>query len=169
VSTNRSKTKPPVPAEARLGDALARLYYVARRDYQTDLTHRAIRVLQFISYRPEPPGLDAVRAYLDCAPSTASELLKRLQKKGLLTRTRSTSDERAIAIELTAAGEKAVTEHTSLDPSKLKSGIADLGTDEQSTLIQAVEKVIQHLERPSDDRSSDPAISPSGRTGLSVN
>ena len=97
----------PAP-EARLGDALARLYYAARREYRIDLTHRAIRVLQFISHHSEPPRLDEVRQYLGCAPSTASELIKRLQKKGLLIRARAATDERAIAIEASRSGRGAV-------------------------------------------------------------
>lgn len=130
----------------RLGTTLAKLYYVARRDYQTDLTHRAIRVLQFISYRQEPPRLDEVREFLGCAPSTASELIKRLQKKGLLTRTRSKNDERAIAIELTESGAKAVTEHTSLDPAKLNAGLTRLNAREQEVLLRSLQKVADHLE-----------------------
>jgi DNA-binding MarR family transcriptional regulator len=134
-------------SEARLGDALAKLYYVARREYRIDLTHRAIRVLQFISHRPAPPRLDEVRVYLGCAPSTASELIKRLQKKGLLIRTRAPSDERAIAIELTDLGRETVAEHTSLDPEKLRTGIAGLTTEERSALIGSLETVADALDR----------------------
>ena len=137
----------PQGPEKRLGDALATLYYVARREYRIDLTHRQIRVLQFIDQRPEPPRLDEVRAYLGCAPSTASELIKRLQKKGLLIRARAADDERAIAIGLTDTGRETVAEHTSLDPEKLKRGIATLTTEEQSVLVQSLEAVTDALSR----------------------
>ena len=147
MSSDGMKETAPQGLDARLGDALAKLYYVARREYRIDLTHRAIRVLQFISYRAEPPRLDDVREYLGCAPSTASELVKRLQNKGLLLRTRSTSDERAIAIELTDAGRETVAEHTSLNPKKLKAGISALTADERSALVQSLETVTRTLDQ----------------------
>lgn len=147
VSKGGLKEKTDQGLDARLGDALAKLYYVARREYRIDLTHRAIRVLQFISYRAEPPRLDDVREYLGCAPSTASELIKRLQNKGLLLRTRSINDERAIAIELTDAGRETVAEHTSLNPEKLKAGIAALTLDERSALVRSLETVTRALDQ----------------------
>ena len=52
-----------------MGMALAELYYRARRDYETDLTHRAIRVLQFISHHDRAPRLDEITAYLGSAPA----------------------------------------------------------------------------------------------------
>lgn len=132
--------------KARLGEALTKLYSVARREYRIDLTHRAIRVLQFVSHRPEPPRLDEVRKHLGCAPSTASELIKRLQKRGLLTRARAEGDERAIAIELTDLGRETLEEHTSLDPEKLGVGIAKLTPEEQSSLVQSLETVVRALD-----------------------
>ena len=73
----------------RLSAILARLYFDARRDYSIDLSHRAIRVLQLAAFRGDPPRIDDVARQLGCATSTASELVKRLQSKGLLVRTSS--------------------------------------------------------------------------------
>ena len=49
MAEKRSQNNPMIERAEGLGMALAELYYRARRDYETDLTHRAIRVLQFLS------------------------------------------------------------------------------------------------------------------------
>lgn len=77
--------------------------------------------------------------------STATELIKRLQTKKVLTRERSKLDERTIEIRLTAAGEAALTEHTSLDPRKLSDGLNALTAQERETLIASVEKMTRAL------------------------
>jgi DNA-binding MarR family transcriptional regulator len=133
--------------EDRLGRVLATLYYVARRDYEIDLTHRAIRVLQFVGYREKPPRLDDVANFLNCAPSTASELMKRLQKKELLIRNRSSADERVIEIKLTEFGKTALVEHTSLDPGKLKAGLETLEGPEQEALIRTLDRIVESIDR----------------------
>ena len=116
-----------------------------RREYAIDLSHRAIRVLQFVAFRQDPPRIDDVTAFLGCAPSTASELVKRLQKRGLVVRHRSASDERVVHIELTEAGWTALTEHTSVDPAKLESGLETLSVKEQKELIRLIGALTQRL------------------------
>jgi DNA-binding MarR family transcriptional regulator len=139
------------PQVSRLGDALATLYYVARRDYGVDLSHRAIRVLQFVAFRATPPRVDEIARFLGCAASTASELIKRLQKKELLVRRRSESDERVVEIELSEAGRTALTEHTSLDPALLDSGLLALADEERETLIQLLGKMTEAVRREGDN------------------
>ena len=126
--------------------ALAELYYRARRDYETDLTHRAIRVLQFISHHDRAPRLDEITAYLGRAPSTASELIKRLQNKGLVVRNRAKRDERTIEIELTEAGKVALAEHTTLDPRKLRDGLKALDDFEQDALVKSIRKITEAID-----------------------
>lgn len=117
---------------------LALLYFVARRAYAIDLTHRAIRVLQLVAFSVEPPRIDDVARYLGCATSTASELVKRLQAKGLVVRRRSGQDERVVHLALTDVGQTALTEHTSLDPQKLESGLRSLSASDRRELVRLV-------------------------------
>lgn len=121
-----------------LGDALASLYFVARRDYGIDLSHHAIRVLQLVAFGEKAPRIDDVARVLGRAASTASELVKRLQNKGLLVRRRTDKDERVVRLELTAAGRTALTEHTSCDPQKLEAGLAALPAAEQRELVRLI-------------------------------
>lgn len=132
--------RPADPARvARLGAALTRLHYAARRTYSTDLSHQSIRVLQLLAMSATPPRVDDVARHLGAAASTASELLKRLQRKGLAERRRSAADERVVEVRLTEAGRAALDEHTSMDPAKLATLLGRLPEAEQATLTALVE------------------------------
>ena len=125
---------------------LAELYYRAHRDYETDLTHCAIRVLQFISYRGRVPRLDKITAYFGSAPSIASGLIKRLQDRGLVVRNRAKGDERSIEIELTDAAKVALAEHTTLDPRKLRDGLKALDDFEQDALVKSIRNTTEAID-----------------------
>ena len=86
LAEKRSRNNPMIDRAEGLGMTLAELYYRACRDYETDLTHRAIGVLQFISHHDQAPRLDEITAYFGSAPSTASDLIKRLQNRCLVVR-----------------------------------------------------------------------------------
>ncbi|MDP6706966.1 MAG: MarR family winged helix-turn-helix transcriptional regulator [Alphaproteobacteria bacterium] len=145
MSRQYKSGKSRIRRAAELGDALASLYFVARPNYAIDLSHRAIRVLQLVALRDAPPRIDDVARFLGCAPSTASELVKRLQKKDLVVRRRSDSDERVVEIELTEAGRTALTEHTSLDPAKLEKGLGALPVEDQRLLIHLIATLVEGL------------------------
>ena len=67
------------------------------------LTHPQYLVMLALWERSPRTAKDiAASLYLD--PATLSPLLKRLQSAGLISRSRSTSDERVVDVELTAAG-----------------------------------------------------------------
>ena len=129
-----------------LGITLAELYYRAHRDYETDLTHCAIRVLQFISHRGRVPRLDKITAYFGSAPSITSGLIKRLQDRGLVVRNRAKGDERSIEIELTDAAKVALAEHTTLDPRKLRDGVKAIDDFEQDALVKSIRKITEAVD-----------------------
>ncbi len=130
---------------ADLSDLLASLYYEARREYQIDLSHRAIRLLQLIAYASTPPRIDDIAKFMGCAASTASEHIKRLEKKGLLARQRSDHDERVVRVKLTEEGRTALVEHTSLDPEKLGKGLSALPVREQRELLRLLRAMTDRL------------------------
>ena len=67
------------------------------------LTHPQYLVMLALWER-SPRTVSDIGAALHLEPATLSPLLKRLEAAGLLTRARSTSDERALAVTLTEAG-----------------------------------------------------------------
>lgn len=128
-----------------LSDLLASLYYEARREYQIDLSHRAIRLLQLVAYSSSAPRIDDIAKFMGCATSTASEHIKRLQKKGLLARHRSEDDERVVRVKLTEVGRSALVEHTFLDSEKLSKGLKGLPVREQTELIRLLKIMTDRL------------------------
>ena len=67
------------------------------------LTHPQYLVMLALWER-NPRTVTDIGATLLLDPATLSPLLKRLEAAGLVTRARSTSDERALAVQLTPAG-----------------------------------------------------------------
>ncbi len=125
----------------RVHDALVRLNFIARRGYGEDLSHRAVRVLQLTAMTAPPPCVHDVARGLGMAVSSASELLKRMERKGLIERRRMSSDERVVEISLTPAGNAALAEHTTLDQEKLADALTDLTPAERETLTALLERV----------------------------
>ena len=78
-------------------------------------------------------------------PSTLTPLLKKLESKGYITRTRSEQDERNLIIELTDSGRQL--QDKALDiPSQIGHCI-DLSEDEAETLYRILYKVLQNVEK----------------------
>lgn len=138
-----SATQPsPGDLAVRLNALLATLYQHARREqYREDISHRTVRLLQFVALAETPPCIDDVSRFLGSAVSTASEQVKRLQRKGLLRRTRSKTDERVVEIALTPEGQATLDEHASLDPEKLRAALDRLSARDRAVLLRLMEKL----------------------------
>ena len=81
-------------------------------------------------------------------PSTLTPLLKKLESKGYLTRTRSKEDERNLIIELTDEGE-ALRDRAIEVPSKMGKCL-NLTDEEAAELYRVLYKVLQNLENDKD-------------------
>jgi DNA-binding MarR family transcriptional regulator len=75
---------------------------------ELELTHPQYLVLLVLwgwaRNREKRPTIKALGERLDLDSGTLTPLLKRLQSRGLITRTRSTEDERELFVHLTPAG-----------------------------------------------------------------
>jgi DNA-binding MarR family transcriptional regulator len=69
------------------------------------LTHPQYLVMLALWERA-PRSVKDISAALQLEPATLSPLLKRLERVGLLTRTRNVVDERQLTVDLTAAGRR---------------------------------------------------------------
>lgn len=78
-------------------------------------------------------------------PSTLTPLLKKLEAKGYLTRTRSKEDERNLIIELTESGE-ALKEQAVEIPAQMGKCLA-LSEDEAASLYKILYKVLLNIEK----------------------
>ena len=78
-------------------------------------------------------------------PSTLTPLLKKLEAKGFLTRTRSERDERTLIVTLTDEGE-ALRDRALDIPAKMGECLA-LSKEETVTLYQILYKVLHNIEK----------------------
>jgi MarR family transcriptional regulator, organic hydroperoxide resistance regulator len=95
------------------------IYYLLHYVHEDNITHQAIRLLQYIEKNKEATIGDLAK-HLAVSHNTASEHIKRLIKKGLVTKRRSSVDERRVLVVLTEEGRRVLYRHTRLDKDKLK-------------------------------------------------
>ena len=80
-------------------------------------------------------------------PSTLTPLLKKLERKGYLTRTRSKEDERNLIVELTPEGEALKDKAVDI-PGKIGKCL-DLDENEAAALYKTLYKVLFNIEKES--------------------
>ncbi|HCL4546766.1 MarR family transcriptional regulator [Clostridium botulinum] len=110
------------------------IYYLLHYIDKENLTHQAIRLLQYIDKNKETTIGDLAK-HINTSSNTASEHIKRLIKKGLVTKQRSKVDERKVIVKITEEGKHTLHRHTNLDEAKLKKVLGSL-TDSELEIIQ---------------------------------
>ena len=99
--------------------------------------------------------LNHVAWHLALPKSTASALVKDLERRGFLTRRRDRGDERRLAITLTAKGHERVQADSVLDLHRLGAALGKLSQDERRTLIEASRSWQRVYSRASQRSPSD--------------
>ncbi|WP_410982054.1 MarR family winged helix-turn-helix transcriptional regulator [Bacillus cereus] len=120
------------------------IYYHLRYEYEDNLSHQAIRILQIIS-RETGTKIGKVASELGLSHNTASEHVKRLIQKGFVIKERNKQDERVVNLTLTTEGKEALAKHTLLDEEKLKVLESQFSKEEQ----QLIEKAFSLLAKES--------------------
>jgi DNA-binding MarR family transcriptional regulator len=140
-----SRRSPSSTLALQLAQEFARVYYFCHPAFSVDLTHQAVRALQFVH---ENPGgtVQAVAQHLGCAQNTGSEILRRLTDRGFIDKQRNGPDARAVRLTLTEEGRKILKEQTQLDEAKLARGLATLTARERDQLLASVSLLRQKLE-----------------------
>ncbi len=96
------------------------------------------QVLQHIEAGASPSG---VAAHLGLARSTTTMVIKRLQGKGLVARSRSSDDERRVILARTPAGDRLVSASGLFRRDALSGALAGLGARRTAELIRALERL----------------------------
>jgi DNA-binding MarR family transcriptional regulator len=78
---------------------------------------------------------------------TTSEALKRMEKQGIITRTRSSEDERVTIVQLTDKGKKMRRKIVSIRTRELKNIFQKLDEKEFSEFINATSKVVGLMKK----------------------
>ncbi|HEK9102485.1 MarR family transcriptional regulator [Bacillus pfraonensis] len=120
------------------------IYYHLRYEYEGNLSHQAIRILQII-FRETEPTIGKVASELGLSHNTASEHVKRLIQKRFVIKERNKHDERVVNLALTTEGKEVLTKHTLLDEEKLKVLESQFSKEEQ----QLIEKAFSLLAKES--------------------
>jgi DNA-binding MarR family transcriptional regulator len=165
VATSRSNRTPHGPAApdgaeptaqqaagrvARLFPELYRRYHWANRVAGADLpvTRRALEVLQHLA-ASGPLTVGEQAEHMGLRRNSASELLQRLEAKGLVARIRDERDERRVLVWLTPAGRDVVSRVGEvLAPDLLAERMAALSPDERKSVIRGLE-LLTAAEPPS--------------------
>ncbi len=112
-----------------------------------DLTYTQYIVMLYF-WDQEKSNVKEIGKILLLDSSTLTPLLKKLEKKGYITRVRSTLDERNLEVELTDKG-KALKNKARGIPEEMKKSIG-LTDEEDATLKALLLKVLRNIEKELD-------------------
>jgi MarR family transcriptional regulator, organic hydroperoxide resistance regulator len=104
---------------------------------------------QLLHHVPQRGGiaLNALAAHLALPKSTASVVVKDLERRGYVRRARDARDERRLAIVLSAQGRRVVEADTVLEPDALGRALAGLPAGARGALLDAMEALADAGER----------------------
>lgn len=130
---------------ARLDWLMHRLHQQQHRDFgPMGNPHRGQgRILALLKLQPEISQKELC-AILDIRPQSMGELLAKLERSGLITRTPSEADRRVMDIRLTEAGKEAAGQTGRPDPADLFSCLRE---EEQAALAEYLDRIIAALEQ----------------------
>lgn len=112
------------------------IYFALHYTHEEQISHQAVRILQLIE-KTNLNSVGDIAEYLKISHNTASEHVKKLVKKGYLSKSRSAKDERKVILQLTEIGRDVLKKNTSLDESKLEQIMQLLSNQERLDLINS--------------------------------
>jgi DNA-binding MarR family transcriptional regulator len=130
----------------RFERAFRRVWGALHRGDDAELSQHERQLLHHV---PERGGiaLNALAAHLGLPKSTASVVVKDLERRGYVRRARDARDERRLAIVLSAHGRRVVEADTVLEPDALGRALAALPAGERRALLDAMEALADAGER----------------------
>lgn len=146
MSTTAARLWPTVadetgsPESRRFERAFSRLWSSLRRSEDPDLSQHEREVLRHV---PAHGGvhLNELAWSLKLPKSTASVLVKGLERRGFLIRRRDPNDERRLAITLTQKGRDRVAGDSVLDLRRLGEVLVQLTVQERQALLDVMDKL----------------------------
>ncbi len=88
--------------------------------------------------------------------STASNLLEKLEKSGLITRNRSTEDKRVVYLELTSQGNEILKKAPLPHKGILPDALSKLSQDNLETLIRILAELTEKIDSKQESRAFEP-------------
>lgn len=128
---------------SKLGTALR--HQAWRKASPQGLTPTQGQILTLLHSRPGAT-LAQVAEALAVRPATASDAVKSLEKKGLVSKARQPGDARVLSLRLTADGERTAAEAIQW-PEFLVEAVDQLDGDERRVLLRAIVRMIASLQQ----------------------
>ena len=128
--------------------AYRRLWGALHRGDEPGLSQHERQLLHHVPASGGVALMDLAR-HLALPKSTASVVVKDLERRGFVRRRRDRDDERRLAIILTAEGRRRVAADTVLEPERLARALAALPEARRVALLDAVEALAEAAERTS--------------------
>jgi DNA-binding MarR family transcriptional regulator len=132
----------------RFEHAYRRLWGALHRGDEPGLSQHERQLLHHVPASGGVALMDLAR-HLALPKSTASVVVKDLERRGFVRRRRDRDDERRLAIVLTAEGRRRVAADTVLEPERLARALAALPEARRVALLDAVEALAEAAERTS--------------------
>jgi DNA-binding MarR family transcriptional regulator len=130
-------------ANERFQDAFRQVWLNLRRGDDPDLSEHERQLLHHIPAAAPGVTLGEVADHLALPRSSASVLVKDLARRGFVRRARDRTDERRLALRLTAEGARRVAADSVLDPARLDAALATLSAAERDALVRALERLAE--------------------------
>jgi DNA-binding MarR family transcriptional regulator len=122
----------------RFESAYRRIWAALNRPDEPDLSQHERQLLHHIPAHGGV-GLTWLASHLLLPKSSASVLIKSLERRGFVTRRRDAADERRLSIGLTAMGRKRVAHDSVLEPDKLARALDGVAETTRRALIGGME------------------------------
>jgi DNA-binding MarR family transcriptional regulator len=115
------------------------------------LTLPQVLVLRVIGESSGPPTAREVATRVQLSPATVSGILDRVERLGLIARTRSTIDRRRVLLTLTDQGRERIRDTPAPLQEEFAARVSVLPPSEQRDLLRSLEVVVKLLEAESLD------------------
>lgn len=130
-------------------DNLRRIYqavteYSRGAERETELTGPQLWALKILAIQA-PLRVSELARQMYLRPATVVGILDRLEAKGLVTRTRSQKDRRAVDVELTCAGSGVVAKAPEVAQIMLVDGLSALAEEEFDRVIEGMRHMVKVL------------------------
>lgn len=122
---------------------------------QLRLAPSDVQALQVIAAQPGAMS-GALAQQLGIVPTTATSIVDRLVRRGLVRRERPETNRRVVALWLTPAGEAAVARIAQEERAASRAMLDALDPGEHETIVNAMERVAAHLNRLIDQTIAKP-------------
>ncbi|MGB3720912.1 MAG: MarR family transcriptional regulator [Proteobacteria bacterium] len=130
---------------------------------ENELTPRQFAVLKAVATM-ENPSQTALVQYTGIDRSTIADIVRRLIKKGLLQRRRTSHDARMYAVKLTPAGREILEAAEPAAKTTEEQLLSVLPTQQRTAMLEALSTIVAKLEAPNGQPAPEPAATTKRRS-----